>query len=107
MLMQQLDALIDRHFREEKSADFYSNSLNYISRTLNNIAHAERGKTVFRMVQDRVLAEAQFLLRTTGMPVQTLAYILGFEDPAYFSRFFKRMTGMTPKQYRSTRELNK
>ncbi|WP_316812559.1 AraC family transcriptional regulator [Pedobacter heparinus] len=100
MLMEQLDALINEHFREEKSPDFYSSALAHITRTLNNITHQERGKTVFAMVQDRVLAEAQYLLRTTRMHIRILAFILGFEDPGYFSRFFKRMTGMTPKQYR-------
>jgi|GEM_PF-2965313 len=43
MLMQQLDVLIDQHFREEKSVDFYSSSLNYITRTLDYITRAQRG----------------------------------------------------------------
>jgi len=52
-----------KHFREEKSPDFYSNSLAHITRTLNNITHQERAKTVFMIIQDRILTEAQSVKR--------------------------------------------
>lgn len=106
MLLAKLDALIDVHFSEEKSTEFYCSRLSYLERTLNNLVKAERGKTVFMLIQERILKEAKHLLLTTAMPVKTMAFILGFEDPAYFSRFFKRLSGMSPKQYRSTRKLN-
>ena len=100
MLMDKLDALIDVHFKEERSPDLYSVSMAFITKTLNAITKAQRGKTVFVLIQDRILKEAKHLLLTTNMPVKTMSFILGFEDPAYFSRFFKRMSGMAPKAYR-------
>jgi AraC family transcriptional activator of pobA len=47
-----------------------------------------------------MLVEAERQLRYTGMSVAQVAYFLGFEDPAYFTRFFSRRTGVSPKVFR-------
>jgi AraC-like DNA-binding protein len=51
----------------------------------------------------RMLVEAERQLRYTAMSVSQVAYYLGFEDPAYFSRFFRRRTGLPPKSFRAGR----
>ncbi|MDR6786063.1 AraC-like DNA-binding protein [Pedobacter africanus] len=100
LLMQKLDNLIEQHFMEQRSAEFYSSALAYITRTLNEITHCERGKTTFMMIQDRIFKEAQSLLETTPMSIKAMSFILGFEDPSYFGKFFKKMSGKPPKAYR-------
>jgi AraC family transcriptional activator of pobA len=52
------------------------------------------------LVHLRVLVEAERQLRYTGMNVRQIAYFLGFEDPAYFTRFFRQRTGVSPKAFR-------
>jgi len=49
---------------------------------------------------DRIIQEARRLLTFTSMSITEIGYALGFKDPAYFSRFFRRNTGLTANQYR-------
>jgi AraC family transcriptional regulator, transcriptional activator of pobA len=51
-------------------------------------------------VHARILLEAQRQLRYTSAPVSEIAYALGFEDPAYFTRFFSQRTGQAPRAFR-------
>jgi AraC family transcriptional activator of pobA len=53
------------------------------------------------MLQLRLLIEAERQLRYTSMPVAQVAFYLGFDDPAYFSRFFMRRMGLTPRAFRT------
>lgn len=99
LVVQQLEELIEEHFIEHRSPDFYSGKLAYLTTTLNGITNAERGKTVFMMIQDRIFEEAKHLLITTDVTVKALAYILNFEDCSYFGRFFKRKSGKTPRTF--------
>ena len=64
------------------------------------------GKSPFEVAQERLLLEARRKLIYIAAPVSLLAYELGFEDPAYFWRFFKRRTGMTPKEFRRRSRLH-
>ncbi|MEM6985454.1 MAG: AraC family transcriptional regulator, partial [Pseudomonadota bacterium] len=52
------------------------------------------------LVHQRKCLEAQRLLRFTGLSIAEVSYALGFTDPSYFSRMFKRMTGVTPRNMR-------
>ena len=53
------------------------------------------------MLQLRLLIEAERQLRYTSMSVAQVAFHLGFDDPAYFSRFFTRRMGLTPRAFRT------
>ena len=61
------------------------------------------GAPPLRLIQDRQLLEAKRALLYTNMTVGEAAYYLGFEDPAYFSRFFTRGAGEAPRRYRARR----
>ncbi len=67
---------------------------------LNRLCLRLGGKTAFDMAQHRLILEARRRLIYVPASVASIAYELGFQDPAYFSRVFKRHTGMTPKQFR-------
>jgi AraC family transcriptional activator of pobA len=56
--------------------------------------------SAFELIQDRLVREACRRLIYVAVPVTQLAYELGFVDPGYFCRFFKRRTGKTPNEYR-------
>ena len=58
--------------------------------------------TPLKLVHDRLLEEARLRLENTEFPVEQIAYGLGFRDPGYFNRFFKRLTGVAPGTYRQT-----
>jgi transcriptional regulator GlxA family with amidase domain len=58
------------------------------------------GMTAIEYVQTLRLEEAKQVLETTGLPVDAVAHEVGYEDPSYFGRLFKRSVGLTPAQYR-------
>lgn len=53
------------------------------------------------LIHLRMIVEAKRQLRYTAMPVAQIAYFLGFEDPAYFTRFFRQRSGLSPKAFRA------
>jgi AraC family transcriptional activator of pobA len=67
---------------------------------LNRIVRAETGHTAQCLIHDRLAREATRWLIHAPIPVSELAFALGFDDPAYFCRFFKRQTGLSPRAYR-------
>jgi AraC family transcriptional activator of pobA len=84
-----------------KTAQDYASQLsihiNYLNRAVKEIT----GKSTTTLIAERITAEATTLLRHTDWNVADIAYALGFEYPNYFSNFFKKATGNTPKFYRN------
>ena len=84
-----------------KTAQDYASQLsihvNYLNRAVKEIT----GKSTTTIIAERITAEAITLLRNTDWNVAEIAYALGFEYPNYFSNFFKKATGNTPKFHRS------
>ena len=58
------------------------------------------GKTITRLVHDRLLLEAKRELVYGNLSIKDIGYILGFEDPSYFSRFFKKYTGIEASKFK-------
>jgi len=68
---------------------------------LNAACRRVAGCSTLHLLHAALLAEAKRALLYTEQPVSEVAYSLGFEDPAYFSRFFSRRTGRTPSAFRA------
>lgn len=83
-----------------KSIKEYASELNITSVHLNRICQNTIGKPALQVVHDFLILEAEKFLRHTDLHISEVAYRLNFEDPAYFSRFFKKYTGLSPKQFR-------
>ncbi|MCT7374962.1 helix-turn-helix domain-containing protein [Chelativorans salis] len=98
--MHALTALLAAHCREHQPVGFYAGRLGLSPVHLNRIARREAGASVQELAQRHLLRAARRDLVFTPSPVQAIAYSLGFQDPAYFNRFFKRQTGMTPGAFR-------
>lgn len=99
-LFNQFRALVERHYLEHWPVASYANALGVAASRLNRACRAAASKSAFAIVQDRLLLEARRKLIYIAAPVSLLAYELGFEDPAYFWRFFKRRAGLTPTAFR-------
>jgi AraC family transcriptional regulator, transcriptional activator of pobA len=83
-----------------KSIKDYSAELKITSVHLNRICQATVGKPALHIVTDFLVLEAEKFLTHTDLHISEIAYRLNFEDPAYFSRFFKKYAGLSPKQFR-------
>jgi len=92
--------MIEDHFTQHWPVSRYAHALATSESRLDRICRTLAGHSAFEMVQNRVILEARRRLVHVGAPVTALAYELGFEDPGYFCRFFKRHTGATPTQWR-------
>lgn len=101
---KQLCELIEKHYKEHISAKMYAELLHTTPMGLNRACNSVAGKGVSELLQDRLILEAQRFLIYTAAPASLIAYDLGFKDPAYFSRFFKRRVGLTPGEFREQRD---
>jgi AraC family transcriptional activator of pobA len=96
--------LIEDHYNERWSINEYAAQMCLTENRLNRICKGFTGKTAFDILQDRVLLEAQRYLVYTNAPLAEIAFRLGLNDAAYFCRFFKKRTGLTPTAYREKHE---
>lgn len=80
----------------QQFADRLSLHVNYLNRTVKSVT----GKPTSAHIAARIAAEAKALLQHTDWSVADIAYALGFEYPAYFNNYFKRLTGITPNTFR-------
>jgi AraC family transcriptional activator of pobA len=85
-----------------KSIRDYAVELNITPVHLNRICQSSIGKSALQVVHDFLFLEAKKYILHTDYSISEIAYRLNFEDPAYFSRFFKKMAGTSPKLFRST-----
>jgi AraC family transcriptional regulator, transcriptional activator of pobA len=92
--------LVERHHLEHWPVTRYAERLGLSAERLNRLVRDSAGRSALAFVHERVLREACRRLLYIAAPVSTLAFELGFEDPAYFCRFFKRHTGVSPRDYR-------
>ena len=92
--------LVDTYFKEKKQVQEYADMLNKSPKTLANILSTYQQPSAIRIIHNRIQAEAQRLLLYTAKSSKEIALMLGFEDQAAFSRFFKNATGLSATEYR-------
>ncbi len=94
-------SLLPQHFAEHHDIGFYASRLcittTYLSRVVRQVSG---GRTVVDYVNQILLMEAMFLLRQTSMSISQISDQLHFAEITTFARFFKRLKGCTPKEYR-------
>lgn len=91
---------IETHFRAAHSPVFYAEKLNITKSYLRKICQQLLGFSPSQCIAARILQEACALLNDHDLTVQQVAERLGFEDAAYFNRFFKKHLGLPPNAYR-------
>ncbi|MFS1860282.1 helix-turn-helix domain-containing protein [Vibrio lentus] len=92
--------LIEQHYTTHKHCEFYAQALSITNKRINEIVKAERGKTVTQLIHDRTILEANRELIFSTKTIKTIAFELGFEDPAYFSRFYRGQMKESPAEFR-------
>lgn len=98
-LVLRFQDLLELHYLDRKSVEFFSDALGVTPTTLNRRLKAELGQTVTQAVNDRIAVAARVELRSGEKSVKEVAIDLGFDDPLYFSRFFKKQFGSSPSYY--------
>ena len=100
-LVARFREAVEADYRSQTTVDAYAERLGVTASRLRRACWAAARTTPARLVQDRLLLEAKRALLYSNMTVAETAYYLGFEDPAYFSRFFAQREGVSPRTFRS------
>ncbi len=98
--IRRFNFLVDVHYKTKRKVSDYAEMLYKSPKTLSNLFSIYNQKSPQQIILERIALEAKRLINFTDKQNQEIAFELGFNDPAYFSRFFKKMTQMTPSEYR-------
>lgn len=100
-LLAQFMDLVEAQFAKGWSVADYAKHLSVSPTHLSRVTRAATGKPASGLIEERLIREARRFLVFTDLPVSVIAYELGFDDPAYFSRVFRRATGDSPRAFRN------
>lgn len=103
-IISKFKHLVNDNFTAEHSTSFYAGLLYITPDHLNRVIKQAIGKTAKEYIQSRILIEAKRLLYFTQFSNKEIAYQLGFSEPANFSAYFKKLTGLSPLHFKK-REL--
>lgn len=98
--IRKFNFLVDLHYKTKRKVSDYAEMLYRSPKTLSNLFSIYNQKSPQQIILERIALEAKRLINFTDKQNQEIAFELGFNDPAHFSRFFKKMTQMTPSEYR-------
>ncbi|WP_343488273.1 helix-turn-helix domain-containing protein [Allomuricauda sp. d1] len=103
--IRKFNFLVDIHYKTKRKVSDYADMLFKSPKTLSNLFSIYNQKSPQQIILERLALEAKRLIHFTDKQNQEIAYELGFNDPAHFSRFFKKMTEKTPSEYRENKTL--
>lgn len=92
--------LVDDHHKTQWSVADYADAIGITASHLNAVCKQVSGRSALESIHERLILAARRELAYTDRNIAGVAHHLGFTDPSYFARFFKRETGLTPAEYR-------
>ncbi|MDA8488217.1 helix-turn-helix domain-containing protein [Kluyvera sp. Awk 3] len=99
-VLRQFARLVESHYREHLSLAEYAQRLGVSTTHLNCLCREFHGASALSVLHQRLLLEAKRSLQYTSMTITQVSDYLGFSDVTYFSRFFRKRGGMTPKEFK-------
>jgi len=101
-ITEQFLILLKDHFKEGRTASYYADKMfitpKYLSSTLKKVT----GRSINSWIEGAITIGAKIMLKSTNLTVLQISEELNFPNPSYFGRFFKKNTGMTPRDYRES-----
>lgn len=98
-MFQRFISLVKEHYKQERTIGFYANQLSITPHYLSALIKQTSGETVMQWINKMVILKSKELLREGNLLVYEISNELNFPNPSFFSRFFKKQTGITPFQY--------
>lgn len=105
-LLARFRRLLEQHYKEWHLPNRYAEELNVTPKYLNEVVKKASGFPPGELIRERIMLEAKRLLFNTELSAKEIAYQLNFEDPAYFSRFFRQHAGQSVTEYRENSRKN-
>lgn len=100
-LVRQFQQLVEERFQEWQGLAPYAKALGVTANHLNDVVREATGSAAGSLIRARRLLDAKRLLMHSDLSISEVGYRLGFRDPSYFSRFFRRYESATPAEFRS------
>lgn len=104
-LFIQFRKLVDQEYARLHTVQEYADRLHVAVRTLNKSVNECSQKSPLAFINDRIILEAKRLVRYSNMMIKEIAFELGYDDPSYFVKLFKRQTGYLPSDFRETESV--
>jgi AraC-like DNA-binding protein len=100
LLVDNFLKLAEKHYKTEKQVGFYAEKLCLTPKYLSQIIRQNTGKSAAEWLDDYVILEAKALLKSTNMTIQQISDELNFPSQSFFGKFFKRVEGISPREYK-------
>ncbi|WP_269226438.1 helix-turn-helix domain-containing protein [Flavobacterium eburneipallidum] len=98
--INELENLVNLHFKTEKLASFYADKMNISLKHLNRICKNVLNITLTEFIYSKIILESKRLLSANEKVIGEVANELGFENYSYFTKVFKKHTGLTPQNFK-------
>lgn len=102
-IVERFMELVQEHYREERLIGFYADKLCITPKYLSKLVKDNTGRSAGEWIDSHVILEARAMLQSSDMTIQQIATSLNFPNQSFFGKYFKRATGLSPKQYRSSK----
>ena len=106
LLTEKFKYLVGINFKKERSVSMYANNLNVSSTYLNDCVKKATGLTATMIIKKQIILESKRLLLFSQLNISEIAYSLGFNEPNYFWKYFKKETNLSPGSFRKQRKLD-
>lgn len=101
IMVDKFLGLVRQHYKHERSIGFYGDILCLTPKYLSTLIKANTGTTANDWIDRYIILEAEALLKSTNMTIQQISDDLNFPSQSFFGKYFKRHTGMSPREYRN------
>ncbi|MDR1518355.1 MAG: helix-turn-helix domain-containing protein [Dysgonamonadaceae bacterium] len=100
LLAEQFITLVHENYHSERDTAFYAEKLFLTPKYLSQAIKSATGKSASGWIDDYVILEARALLKSTNMTIQQISDALNFPSQSFFGKYFKRIAGVSPREYR-------
>lgn len=102
-IVERFIELVHQHYREERQIGYYADRLCITPKYLSKLVKENTGRSAGEWIENHVILDARAMLQSSDMTIQQIAASLNFPNQSFFGKYFKRATGLSPKQYRNSK----
>ena len=99
---ERLMTLLADNYREQRNVEFYAERMSISSKHLSRVIRGYTGKSVHQWIDEFVALEIKNLLKYSNLSIQQISFELNFPNPSFMGQYFKRITGLTPGEYKKS-----
>ncbi|MDR1499621.1 MAG: helix-turn-helix domain-containing protein [Tannerellaceae bacterium] len=103
ILVRKFLNLVEANCKRERNMSFYEDKICLTAKHISTVIKEVTGKTASDWIEGHVVLEAKALLKSSTLTIQQISDELNFPSQSFFGKYFKRITGLSPKEYRNTK----